>query len=162
MSFPCPNRNEGLELGVRSFRQNNFQLDELVAVTSATAGRALAFQAHGRPGVRSFRCHHGHVAGRRRKANPPAKHGLGKRNRHFQRDVVALALEATVGQNLDLDQRVPRTARARSGCSFAPRRRRICPSNRPGGTVTSRVPPSGSVRRLLAPVIDSTNSIGRR
>ena len=82
-------------------------------------GSAFAFQAQGRTGVRSFRYRHGYVAGRRRNANPRAKHGLGKRDWHFQRDVVAFAREATVRQNLDLDQRIPWAARARAGCSFA-------------------------------------------
>jgi hypothetical protein len=40
-------------------------------VTSAAAGRTLAFQAHDRAGVGSLRYRHGHVAGRGRNADPP-------------------------------------------------------------------------------------------
>src|SRR5437868_5149737 len=77
---------------------------------------SLSFQPQGRAAIRSFRHRHGHITGGRRNGDAPAEHCFGKRDRQFQSDVVAVAGEAAVGQDLYLDQSVawaaaPRTRR---------------------------------------------------
>ena len=101
------------------FGKDHLQLHELIAVTTAIFWRAFASQAQRRTGIGSFRDRHGYVTRRRRNPDPPTEHGLRKRHRKFQRDVIALARKAVVGQDLDFDERIARAALTSSGRAFS-------------------------------------------